>query len=227
MSTAYDALLVLSFGGPEHPDHVRPFLENVVRGRGVPPERLDAVEQHYLRFGGVSPINEQNRSLIAAVSEEFGRRGRDLPVYFGNRNWHPMVEDTVQTMKDDGVRDALVFATSAWGGFSGCRQYDEDIARALAAVVIHRLAGQGGVDLGLGQLALRATRRRRRRAARAARRALAGAPGAALGAARGGGGGLVAPTGRQAERHDGQGRCEASGGQAHGVFFSSSMTPCA
>ncbi|MET9326745.1 ferrochelatase [Tsukamurella sp. NPDC003166] len=131
---SHDALLVLSFGGPEHPDHVRPFLENVVRGRGVPPERLDAVEQHYLRFGGVSPINEQNRALIAAVSEEFDRRGRDLPIYFGNRNWHPMIEDTVARMKDDGMRDALVFATSAWGGFSGCRQYDEDIARALAAV---------------------------------------------------------------------------------------------
>ncbi len=130
---SHDALLVLSFGGPEHPDHVRPFLENVVRGRGVPAARLDAVEEHYLRFGGVSPINAQNRALIAALSEEFGRRGRELPVYFGNRNWHPMVEDTVARMKDDGVRDALVFATSAWGGFSGCRQYDEDIARALAA----------------------------------------------------------------------------------------------
>lgn len=130
----YDALLVLSFGGPEHPDHVRPFLENVVRGRGVPAERLDAVEQHYQRFGGVSPINAQNRGLIADVEAEFARRDRELPVYFGNRNWHPMVEDTVQRMKHDGVRDALVFATSAWGGFSGCRQYDEDIARALAAV---------------------------------------------------------------------------------------------
>lgn len=131
---SYDAVLVLSFGGPEHPDHVRPFLENVVRGRGVPAERLDAVAQHYLRFGGVSPINAQNRDLIAAVETEFGRRGAELPVYFGNRNWHPMVEDTVARMKDDGVRDALVFATSAWGGFSGCRQYDEDIARALAVV---------------------------------------------------------------------------------------------
>lgn len=130
----YDALLVLSFGGPEHPDHVRPFLENVTRGRGVPPERLDAVEQHYLRFGGVSPINAQNRELITAVEAELGRRGHALPVYFGNRNWHPMVEDTVAQMKVDGVRRALVFATSAWGGYSGCRQYDEDIARALATV---------------------------------------------------------------------------------------------
>ncbi|WP_019203022.1 ferrochelatase [Tsukamurella sp. 1534] len=130
----YDALLVLSFGGPEHPDHVRPFLENVTRGRGVPPERLDAVEQHYLRFGGVSPINAQNRELIGAVEDEFARRGRALPVYFGNRNWHPMIEDTVQRMADDGVRNALVFATSAWGGYSGCRQYDEDIARGRAAV---------------------------------------------------------------------------------------------
>ncbi|CAM3683099.1 ferrochelatase [Tsukamurella strandjordii] len=131
---SYDALLVLSFGGPEHPDHVRPFLENVTRGRGVPPERLDAVEQHYLRFGGVSPINAQNRELITAVEGVLADRGLELPVYFGNRNWHPMVEDTVAQMKADGVRRALVFATSAWGGFSGCRQYDEDIARARAAV---------------------------------------------------------------------------------------------
>jgi protoporphyrin/coproporphyrin ferrochelatase len=125
----YDALLVLSFGGPEGPDQVRPFLENVVRGRGVPPERLDAVEEHYQHFGGVSPINARNRELIAAIRER-----TDLPVYFGNRNWHPMVEDTVAEMARDGVRRALVFATSAYGGYSACRQYHEDIARAREAV---------------------------------------------------------------------------------------------
>ncbi|GAA2859649.1 ferrochelatase [Pseudonocardia halophobica] len=126
---SYDALLFLSFGGPEGPDEVRPFLENVVRGRGVPPERLDAVEEHYQHFGGVSPINARNRELIAAI-----RSRTDLPVYFGNRNWHPMVEDTVAEMARDGVRNALVFATSAYGGYSACRQYDDDIARARAAV---------------------------------------------------------------------------------------------
>ncbi|GAA2573634.1 ferrochelatase [Pseudonocardia hydrocarbonoxydans] len=124
-----DALLVLSFGGPEGPDEVRPFLENVTRGRGVPPERLDAVEEHYQHFGGVSPINARNRELIAAIRERI-----DLPVYFGNRNWHPMVEDTVAEMARDGVRRALVFATSAYGGYSACRQYHEDIARARKAV---------------------------------------------------------------------------------------------
>lgn len=123
------ALLVLSFGGPEGPDDVRPFLENVVRGRGVPAERLDAVEEHYRHFGGVSPLNARNRELIAAI------RGRlDLPVYFGNRNWHPLVEDAVAEMARDGVRRALVFATSAYGGYSACRQYHEDIARARTAV---------------------------------------------------------------------------------------------
>ncbi|MCE0762118.1 ferrochelatase [Pseudonocardia kujensis] len=128
-SESYDALLLLSFGGPEGPDEVRPFLENVVRGRGVPPERLDAVEEHYQHFGGVSPINARNRELIAAI-----RSRTDLPVYFGNRNWHPMVEETVAEMTRDGVRNALVFATSAYGGYSACRQYDDDIERARAAV---------------------------------------------------------------------------------------------
>ncbi|GAA4487690.1 ferrochelatase [Rhodococcus olei] len=130
----YDALLLLSFGGPERPADVRPFLENVTRGRGVPPERLDEVVEHYLHFGGVSPINRLNRDIITAVEAEFASAGTDLPVYFGNRNWHPMVEDTVARMRDDGVRSALVFPTSAWGGYSGCRQYHEDVARARAAV---------------------------------------------------------------------------------------------
>ncbi|WP_280216486.1 ferrochelatase, partial [Nocardia neocaledoniensis] len=128
-----DGLLLLSFGGPEGPEDVIPFLENVTRGRGIPRARLDEVAQHYLHFGGVSPINALNRQIIAAVEAELDAAGLDLPVYFGNRNWHPMVEDTVATMTADGVRSALVFPTSAWGGYSGCRQYDEDIARARAA----------------------------------------------------------------------------------------------
>lgn len=129
-----DALLWLSFGGPEAPGEVRPFLENVTRGRGVPPERLDEVEHHYQSFGGVSPINRLNRSAIRATEESLERQGIDLPVYFGNRNWHPLVEDTLARMAADGVRRALVFPTSAYGGYSACRQYDEDIERARASV---------------------------------------------------------------------------------------------
>jgi protoporphyrin/coproporphyrin ferrochelatase len=129
-----DALLVLSFGGPERPEDVMPFLENVTRGRGIPRERLEAVAQHYYHFGGVSPINALNRAIIADVERELSAAAIDLPVYFGNRNWHPMVEDTVDRMRADGIESALVFATSAWGGYSGCRQYHEDIARARAAV---------------------------------------------------------------------------------------------
>ncbi|WP_072688700.1 ferrochelatase [Rhodococcus marinonascens] len=131
--TQFDALLVLSFGGPEKPDDVRPFLENVTRGRGVPPERLDAVAEHYMHFGGVSPINALNRDIIARVEIEMASAGIDVPVYFGNRNWHPTAEDTVSRMAGDGVTSALVFPTSAWGGYSGCRQYHEDISRARAA----------------------------------------------------------------------------------------------
>ncbi|WP_054813013.1 ferrochelatase [Nocardia arizonensis] len=131
---SYDALLVLSFGGPERPEDVMPFLENVTRGRGVPRARLEEVARHYLHFGGVSPINELNRDIIAAVEGELASTGTELPVYFGNRNWHPMVEDTVERMAADGVGSALVFPTSAWGGYSGCLQYHEDIARARAAV---------------------------------------------------------------------------------------------
>ncbi|NUS07837.1 MAG: ferrochelatase [Nonomuraea sp.] len=120
----YDALLVLSFGGPEGPDDVMPFLENVVRGRGVPRERLLEVADHYLGFGGVSPINAQNRALVEALRPVAG-----VPVYWGNRNWHPFGEDTVRRMRDDGVRKAAVLATSAFAGYSSCRQYYEDIAR--------------------------------------------------------------------------------------------------
>ena len=121
---SYDALLVLSFGGPEGPDDVVPFLENVVRGRGVPRDRLLQVAEHYQEFGGVSPINGQNRDLIEALRPTLG-----VPVYWGNRNWRPFGEDTVRQMKADGVRRAAVFATSAFAGYSSCRQYYEDIAR--------------------------------------------------------------------------------------------------
>ncbi|HYN92734.1 MAG TPA: ferrochelatase [Pilimelia sp.] len=131
---AYDALLLLSFGGPEHPDDVLPFLRNVTRGRGVPPERLAEVAEHYEHFGGVSPINQQCRDLLAAVRADFAAHGVALPIYWGNRNWHPFLADTLTTMRDDGVRRALAFVTSAYGGYSSCRQYQEDIAGARAAV---------------------------------------------------------------------------------------------
>jgi len=127
-SDSPDALLLLSFGGPEGPDQVMPFLENVTRGRGIPPTRLASVAEHYQHFGGVSPINGINRALIDEL------RGLiDVPVYFGNRNWEPYAEDTVTAMAADGVRTAAVFTTSAWGGYSGCTQYVEDIARARLA----------------------------------------------------------------------------------------------
>ncbi|HET9139520.1 ferrochelatase [Actinophytocola sp.] len=131
---AYDAFLLLSFGGPEHPDHVLPFLRNVTRGRGVPAERLVEVAEHYQHFGGVSPINQQCRDLLAAIRADFAAHGVDLPVYWGNRNWTPMLADTLATMRDDGVRHAIALATSAYGGYSSCRQYYEDIDAARAAV---------------------------------------------------------------------------------------------
>ncbi|WP_024796400.1 ferrochelatase [Tomitella biformata] len=133
----YDAVLLLSFGGPERPEDVIPFLENVTRGRGVPTERLEEVAVHYLHFGGVSPINALNLDIIDAVQERLLADGIDLPVYFGNRNWHPMAEDAVAQMMADGVERALVFPTSAWGGYSGCRQYHEDISRAREAAGPH------------------------------------------------------------------------------------------
>jgi ferrochelatase len=132
----FDAVLLLSFGGPEGPDQVMPFLENVTRGRGIPRERLADVAEHYLHFGGVSPINRINRELLAALEGKVG-----LPVYFGNRNWEPYVEDTVAAMRDNGVRRAAVFTTSAWGGYSSCTQYVEDIARA------RRVVGFGAPEL--------------------------------------------------------------------------------
>ena len=134
MTGDIDALLLLSFGGPEGPDDVMPFLENVTRGRGIPRERLESVAEHYLHFGGVSPINGINRDLIASIEAELSARGEDLPVYFGNRNWDPLIEDTVAQMKADGVSRAAVFSTSAWGGYSGCAQYQEDITRGRTSV---------------------------------------------------------------------------------------------
>jgi ferrochelatase len=126
----YDAILVLSFGGPEGPDDVVPFLENVTRGRGVQRERLQEVGAHYALFGGVSPINGQNRALIAALEAELAGHGPALPVYWGNRYWHPFLADTLRTMRDDGVRRALAFVTSAHSSYSSCRQYLDDIERA-------------------------------------------------------------------------------------------------
>jgi ferrochelatase len=130
----FDALLVLSFGGPEGPDDVLPFLRNVTRGRNVPDERLVEVAAQYDRFGGVSPINDQCRALVAALRDEFAAHDVDLPVYWGNRNWEPYLADTVATMAADGIRHALVFVTSAFGSYSGCRQYREDLARAAESV---------------------------------------------------------------------------------------------
>jgi ferrochelatase len=131
---AYDAFVLLSFGGPEHPDDVMPFLRNVTRGRGVPDERLAEVAEHYYHFGGVSPINGQCRALLAAVDADFRAHGVALPTYWGNRNWPPMLADTLAQMRDDGVTSALGFATSAYGGYSSCRQYWEDIENARAHV---------------------------------------------------------------------------------------------
>jgi len=134
---AYDALLVVSFGGPEGPDDVVPFLENVLRGRNVPPERLREVAAHYEHFGGVSPVNGQCRALVAALREELEHYGPGMPVYWGNRHWRPMLPDTLRRMADDGVRHALAFATSAYASNPGCRQYLDDVARARAELGAH------------------------------------------------------------------------------------------
>jgi ferrochelatase len=130
----FDAFLLLSFGGPEAPEHVMPFLENVTRGRGVPKERLLEVAEHYRHLGGVSPINAQNRALLDAIGEALRQSGRPLPLYFGNRNWHPLLADTLRSMRDDGVKRAVVYVTSAYRSYSGCRQYIEDIERAVREV---------------------------------------------------------------------------------------------
>lgn len=128
----YDAILLVSFGGPEEPSDVVPFLENVVRGRHVPRERLLEVAEHYYRFGGKSPINDQCRSLVVALEVALAARGWKLPVYWGNRNWHPLLPDTLREMRSAGVKRALAFVTSAYGSYSGCRQYLENIEAARA-----------------------------------------------------------------------------------------------
>ncbi len=132
--TYFDAVLVVSFGGPEGMNDVMPFLENVTRGRNVPAERLEEVAHHYERFGGVSPINAQNRALIEALRAELDAYDVDLPIYFGNRNWHPFLVDALRAMADDGVERALAFFTSGFSSYSGCRQYRENIHEAQEAV---------------------------------------------------------------------------------------------
>jgi ferrochelatase len=131
--SSYDAFLLVSFGGPERPEDVLPFLEDVTRGRDVPRARLLEVAEHYYRFGGVSPINEANRRLLAAIRAELGTRGPALPAYWGNRHWHPRLEETVRRMAKDGVRRALAFVTAGFGSYASCRQYQEAIERARAA----------------------------------------------------------------------------------------------
>lgn len=133
-STPYDALLIVSFGGPEGMDDVIPFLENVLRGRNVPRERMLQVAHHYELFGGVSPINQQNRDLIAALKNELEQHGPQLPIYWGNRNWHPMLADTMRQMTAAGIQNALAFVTSAYSSYSSCRQYRQNIADAQAEV---------------------------------------------------------------------------------------------
>lgn len=130
MNPSFDATLLVSFGGPEGIDDVIPFLENVLRRRNVPRERMLQVARHYEMFGGVSPINEQNRQMIAALKEELETNGPNLPIYFGNRNWHPLLADTIRQMRDDRITNALAFVTSAYSSYSSCRQYLENIAEA-------------------------------------------------------------------------------------------------
>ena len=131
---SYDAVLIISFGGPEGMDDVMPFLESVLRGRNVPRERLLEVAKHYELFDGVSPINEQNRKLISALKQELENSGPRLPIYFGNRNWHPLLPDTMREMRDDGVKRALGFVTSAYSSYASCRQYLENIESARESV---------------------------------------------------------------------------------------------
>ncbi|MDZ7639758.1 MAG: ferrochelatase [Bryobacterales bacterium] len=131
----YQAILFLSFGGPDQPEDVMPFLENVLRGRNVPKERMGEVAEHYYHFGGKSPINEQNLALIDALRKDLDTHGlAQLPIYFGNRNWHPLLTDTMAQMAADGVKRALCFITSSFSCYSGCRQYRENIAAARLAV---------------------------------------------------------------------------------------------
>jgi len=146
MDPKYDAILVVSFGGPEGPDDVIPFLENVLRGRDVPRARMLEVAEHYQQFGGVSPINSQNRALVAALRGELQRQRVGLPVYWGNRNWHPLLPDTLRGMHRDGVRRALALVTSPYSSYSNCRQYLGNIEQARQEVgadapEVHKLRG--------------------------------------------------------------------------------------
>lgn len=138
-----DALLLVSFGGPEKPDDVLPFLENVTAGRGIPRARLEQVGEHYQLFGGRSPINDQNRELLAEIAKDFAEHGVDIPIYWGNRNWDPFLRDALQQMVDDGIQRAAYVLTSAYSSYSGCRQYRENLAEA-----------SGGLDLELSRLRL-------------------------------------------------------------------------
>ncbi len=140
-SAPYQALLVVGFGGPEGPDDVMPFLQNVLRGRNVPRERMLEVAEHYNHFGGVSPLNGQVRELISAMKKDFLANQVDLPIYWGNRNWHPMLADTVGQMKEDGIKRGLMFVTSGFSSYSGCRQYRENVAEACQSV------GKGAPEL--------------------------------------------------------------------------------
>ncbi len=130
----YDSILLVSFGGPEKPEDVMPFLENVTRGRGIPPERLNEVAEHYQHFGGKSPINDQCRELIAALRPELDAHDIRLPIYWGNRNWHPYLTDTLRQMRDDGMKHSLALMTSAYSSYSGCRQYRENVMQAQAEI---------------------------------------------------------------------------------------------
>lgn len=131
---SYDALLIVGFGGPEHPDHVMPFLENVTRGRGVPRERLLEVAEHYQHFGGVSPINQQVRDLIAVLEPELREHGVDLPVYWGNRNWDPLLPDALREMHEAGVKRVLALVLAGYSSYSSCRQYRENVYAACDSV---------------------------------------------------------------------------------------------
>lgn len=130
----YDAILLVSFGGPEGPDDVMPFLENVLRGKNVPRERMLEVAEHYDHFDGISPINAQCRELQAAMQRELAGHGIDLPVYWGNRNWDPLLPDTLADMRAAGIKRALAFVTAAYSSYSSCRQYREDIENAQLSV---------------------------------------------------------------------------------------------
>lgn len=159
----YDAVLLLSYGGPTGPDDVLPFMRNATAGRGVPDERLLEVSGHYQRFGGVSPINARNAELLEALRAELARRGSTVPVIMGNRNWHPFVSQSLRELADGGARRILALTTSAYGSYSGCRQYREDVGAALAqlangtdgttgqgreADAAARVGGAGGSALG-------------------------------------------------------------------------------